>query len=158
METVRRIHFDESAQYKRIRIESLKDAPYAFNTKYQEAIRRSDKEWMEEANSYAVGNEKCAFFAFANRKIIGLCALSRQKDKSDEGELVQLWINPDFRGQKISRDLVDSALAWGKDNRITRIIANVKYYNERAIRFLEKCGFSGKAEENNDTIRMEAGN
>jgi RimJ/RimL family protein N-acetyltransferase len=155
METVRRIRFDEYAQYKKIRIESLKDAPYAFSTRYHEAVRRTDKEWMEEANGFAVGNEKCAFFALANRKIIGLCALYKQKGKSDEGELVQVWINPNYRGKGISKELVDSALAWGRENGITKIVANVKYYNERAIGFFEKCGFNKRAEEKEDIIRME---
>jgi RimJ/RimL family protein N-acetyltransferase len=154
MVTIRRIHLDEYERYKKIRIESLKEAPYAFSTRYKDAIKRSDKEWIEQANALALGSEKSAFFAFENRKAIGLCALYKNTTDKDACEIVQVWINPSWRGKGIAKDLLDNALMWAKENGFARIAAEVHYYNERAIRFFEKCGFARLAEQRNDCIEL----
>jgi RimJ/RimL family protein N-acetyltransferase len=154
METTRRIHLDEYKLYKKIRMEALKEAPYAFSSKYEDAIRRTDKEWIEQANSLAMSTSKCAFFALHGRKIIGLCAIYRDYAAMMEAELAQLWLNPDYRGSSYSKELLACAFSWAKENGITRVWARVNYYNERAIRFFEKAGFENEAGDERGSISL----
>ena len=62
-----------------------------------------------------------------------------------------LCVDEACRRQGIGRKLLDTASAHAKENRASYIDLNVWDFNEDAIRFYERCGFSGRMR------RMERG-
>lgn len=141
MITIRRIQVGEIELYKQIRLASLQDAPYAFGTSYASAVQRSNEIWQERAESGAKGNDGATFFAFSDELPIGIAALFRIKDQTDVGELMQVWVSPDYRGTNVAWDLMNAMFKWAEENGFRRIIAGVTNVNTRALKFYTKYGF-----------------
>lgn len=150
MISVRRIQLGEIELYKQIRLASLKDAPYAFETTYESAVQRSDETWRERAESGAQGNDGATFLVFSDDRPIGMAALFRSQGQMDLGELMQVWVSPDYRGSRVAWDLMDAIFRWAKEHNFRRIIAGVTNVNPRAIAFYARYGFSRMAESTQD--------
>ncbi len=71
----------------------------------------------------------------------------RDGNQSDVGELVQMWISPDYRGSSVSSDLLDGLFEWASLNGFSRIKAEVQKDNSRAIHFYHRYGFVPSNEE-----------
>ena len=142
MITIRRIKIGESDLFKRIRLTALKDAPYAFSATYDSALQRSAESWREQADSSASGFDRATFIAFSDEAPIGIAALYRDKDKVHLGELLQLWISPEYRGTSVTQDLMDAVFQWAKENNFSKVKAEITKANSRALKFYFKYGFS----------------
>ena len=146
MITIRRIQMGETELYKQIRLASLKEAPYAFETTYESAVRRSEETWRERAESGAQGNDGATFLAFSEDRPVGIAAVFRSQGQIDMAELMQVWVHPDFRGSGTAWDLMDAIFRWAKENNFRKIIAGVTNENPGALRFYTRYGFSRMAE------------
>jgi RimJ/RimL family protein N-acetyltransferase len=156
--TIRRIQAGEMDLYKEVRLASLRDAPYAFETTYDSAVRRTDEIWRERAESGMWGSDGATFFAFSNEKAIGIAALFRDKGQTGIGELMQVWVSPDYRGTRVSWDLMDAIFKWAEENNFRKIIAGVTIVNARAQKFYTKYGFSlmnESAQSDSDSVYIE---
>lgn len=143
---VRRIQTGETELYKQIRLASLKDAPYAFETTYESAVQRSDETWRERAESGAQGDDGATFLVFSDDRPIGIAAIFRSHGQIEMGELMQVWVSPDYRGSRVAWNLMDAIFGWAKENNFRRIIAGVTSVNPRAITFYTRYGFSRMAD------------
>ena len=132
----------ETDLLKQIRLASLQDAPYAFGTTYDSVLQRSAETWREKTESTAQGTNGATFIAFSNDLPIGMAALFRIKDQAEVGELMQLWIAPEYRGTSAAWDLLDTIFDWAVENDFRKIIAGVTKVNARALKFYVKYGFS----------------
>ena len=140
--TVKRIQDGELELYKQIRLASLKDAPYAFETTYESALQRTDEMWRERVINTVQGTDEAIFFAFSDDLAIGIAALIRMKGQAEAGVLMQVWASPDHRGTSVAWDLMDAIFHWAGENNFHRIIAGVTNLNARALRFYTRYGFS----------------
>lgn len=136
----------ESDLLKRIRLTALKDAPYAFSSTYASVLRRSAESWQEQADSTASGSDRATFIAFSENVPIGIAVLYRDKDKVDAGELLQVWVSPEYRGTTVTMDLMDTIFKWAGENNFCEVIVGVTKANARAIKFYIKLGFSALEE------------
>jgi RimJ/RimL family protein N-acetyltransferase len=142
MTVIRRIQIDEADLFKRVRLASLQDAPYAFSSTYDAALRRSDESWREQADLSAQGSDRATFFVFSDATPIGIAALYRLPEHKETGELVQMWIAPEHRGKNIAWDLLDAVFKWASENSFCKVIAEVTIGNARACKFYRKYGFA----------------
>jgi RimJ/RimL family protein N-acetyltransferase len=149
---IRRLEVGESDIYKRIRLASLKEAPYAFSSTYESAQKRSTESWREQADSSAQGPDRATFIVFSEDAPIGLAAIYRSPINTESGEVIQVWISPEYRGKQVSRELLDKIFIWANENRLQNIEAKIIQGNERALRFYKKYGFTIKRTENNDGV------
>jgi GNAT superfamily N-acetyltransferase len=140
--TIRRIQIGEFDLFKQMRLTSLQDAPYAFPSTYDAALRRSAESWHEQAERTAQGADRTTFIAFSNDVPVGIAALYRLEERFDVGELLQVWVSPEYRGTKVAWDLMDAIFRWAGANNFRRIIAGVTNVNARALKFYTKYGFS----------------
>jgi RimJ/RimL family protein N-acetyltransferase len=138
---IRRIQVGETDLYKRIRLASLRDAPYAFSTTYESAAGRSAESWQTQADGTAQGDQRATFIAFSDDTPIGIAALYRIPDRADVGELLQVWVDPGYRGTQVTWDLMAAVFKWASDNDFRTIIAVITGGNERALKFYRKYGF-----------------
>ena len=142
MITIRRLRTGEVDLFKQLRLSALHDAPYAFPATYEAALDRSADSWREQAEGTARGSDRATFLAFSDDLPIGMAALYRRAGQVDEGELLQVWISPDYRGTRLAWDLTDACFRWAEENNFRTIIAGVTKGNARALKFYINYGFS----------------
>ena len=142
MISIRRIQIGEGELFKRIRLTSLHESPSAFASTYESALNRSCQSWIEQANSTAQGLDRAAFIAFSGDSPIGIAALYRDKEKMDVGEVLQVWVAPEYRSKGVALDLMDAVFQWAGGNGFRKIIATITKGNTRALRFFRKYGFN----------------
>jgi ribosomal protein S18 acetylase RimI-like enzyme len=140
--TIRRLQLGEADLFKQVRLTALQEAPYAFPTTYAAALQRSAESWREQADRSAEGPDKATFIAFSNDLPIGMAVLYRDEGKVDVGELLQVWVSPEYRGTTVTRDLMDIIFMWAGENNFRKIIAGVTKGNTRASKFYMTYGFS----------------
>ncbi len=121
---------------------ALQDAPYAFSSTYESGLQRSADSWREQAESTAVGADRTTFIAFSGDVPVGMSALYRNNDKVDSGEILQVWVRPEYRGSAVAQDLMDILFKWAGENNFRKLIAGVTKVNARALTFYLKYGFS----------------
>ncbi len=81
--------------------------PYAFSSTYDSAIQGSAESWREQAESTAQGNDQATFIAFSEDAPIGIAALFRPVGQAEVGEVLQVWVAPEYRGTRVAWDLMD---------------------------------------------------
>lgn len=141
MITVRRIKFGESRLYREIRLASLKESPAAFASTYEAASERGDSSWREQSDGSAHGADRATFLALADQKPVGIAALYRDDLKRENGEVIQVWIEPAYRGGEVAKELLQAVFSWAQENEFRALSAWVNVENERAIRYYQRNGF-----------------
>ncbi len=147
MITIRRLRRGEVDLFKQMRLISLQDAPYAFSSSYDSALQRSAESWYRQAESTVQGSDRATFIAVTDDQPIGIAALYRLEDHVDTGELLQVWVNPSYRGTNVAVDLMNSLMEWAGENNFRRIIAGVTKENARALKFYVRYGFVAQNED-----------
>lgn len=120
----------------------MRDAPYAFSSTYDSASHRSAESWREQADSTSQGSDRATFLAFSEDMPVGIAALYRLEDQDDVGEVVQVWVVPEYRGTEVAWDLMNAIFLWAGENHFRTIKAGVTLRNTRALKFYTKVGFS----------------
>lgn len=138
---IRRIKSSEVNEFKQIRLRSLKDSPGAFSTRYEDSLFRSEDSWSEQVVCCSSGKDRSTFLCFDNACVVGITSLYRYKEKTDIGELLQVWVDPKSRGNGLATRLLFAALKWGKSNSFTKIIATISATNFKVTSFYELHGF-----------------
>jgi len=142
MISVRRIQIGEGELFKRMRLISLHESPSAFASTYESALNRSYESWSEQADSTAQGSDRATFIAFSGDLPIGIAALYRDKGRIEVGEVLQVWVAPEYRGKGVALDLMNSVFQWAGENGFRKIMATITKGNTRALRFYRKYGFN----------------
>ena len=138
---VRRIKLGEETLFKQIRLEALRESPSAFASTHESALKRSDESWREQAASSAQGSDRATFIAFSDDLPIGIAALYRDKDRMEVGEVLQVWLAPEFRGTGVAQTMLDAVFQWASENSFRTVLATITKGNERARQFYRKYGF-----------------
>ena len=141
MISARRLRYGESELYRQIRLTSLQESPSAFTTTYESALRRAPESWREQADQSAEGPDRATFLLFSDEVPIGLAALYRDAKLLDTGELIQVWVAPDFRGTGAVDILMNAIITWAKENNFHQVFAGVASGNDKALKFYQKWGF-----------------
>jgi RimJ/RimL family protein N-acetyltransferase len=142
MLTTRRIQSGEADLFKQIRLTSLQNAPYAFSSTYDSALQRTAESWREQAESTALGIDRATFITFSNDEPVGIAALYRLDNQADVGEMLQVWVAPEYRGTSVAWDLMNAIFTWANKYNFRTVLAKVANENSRAVKFYIKYGFS----------------
>lgn len=82
-----------------------------------------------------------------------MAALYRADDFPNEGELIQVWVSPGYRGGKLAPDLMNAVFDWAASNSFGAIRAEVTFNNMQALRFYESYGFVRTAPNNSSAMQ-----
>lgn len=138
----RKIKPSEAADFRRVRLECLQKFPDKFGTLYKDEAA-NPKLYFEELIEQNLSD---AFFfgAFDGENLIGIAGFMRgERTKTrHRGEIVAMYVDPDFRGQKIGENLLcallESAFAIeGVEQAHLTVVAD----NRAAIGLYERIGF-----------------
>lgn len=141
MLSVRRIKIGEAELFKQVRLASLQEAPYAFSSTYESALQRSPQSWADQADGSARGADRATFIAFAGDVPVGIAALYRQVDTPATGEMLQVWVAPEYRSSGTAAALLDALFQWAGANGFQTVVATITQGNGRALKFYQKYGF-----------------
>jgi len=144
---------DESKEYRRIRLESLKEFPEAFSATYQETLN-VEKLTLENDIENQTAN-KFVHGVFVNYKLIGICTFV----KSDEniGNIYQMYVQKGFQGKNIGLNLVHETIKEAtKRYHDLEIFLEVSVDNLQVKHFYLKAGFEQiRQNENSSDILMK---
>ena len=139
---IRKLQPHQSAIYRVVRLACLKNNPEFFGTTYEEEVL-NPKFFFEtyiETNS----QDHVMFGAFDSEQLIGITGFNRmaRKRASHRGEVVQVYVEPAYRGQNIGEKLLRQVLdyAFGLEG-IEQVQLSVITSNTTAIKLYEKLGF-----------------
>jgi ribosomal protein S18 acetylase RimI-like enzyme len=124
--------------HKAVRCAALADAPYAFSSTLDDALKRSDEDWQQITNQYASHPNSLTFFAFENDFTCGMAACVIN------GEVVELyavWVEPGCRGKGVGRALIDFGREWSRSKGAARIRVGIFEDNPGALAFYRSIGF-----------------
>jgi GNAT superfamily N-acetyltransferase len=99
---------DELHIWKKLRLEALAEAPYAFGDTIEEAQQRTDKEWE---SSLLEGDGKL-FIAKYDGSPVGMVRVRRSPNAGSSSGLYSMWVSPSARSKGIGKALMNAALAW----------------------------------------------
>jgi GNAT superfamily N-acetyltransferase len=150
MISVRRIRAGEGQIFRDLRLTALKESPAAFSSTYASAVGRRWESWRDQADSASSGTERCTFIAFADRTPVGIASAYRDSAEADEGEVLQFWVNPDWRSRGVGRELLEALVRWCGENGVRRVRATVTAGDDRAVGFYVRQGFSPAASGSGD--------
>jgi len=139
--TIRRVTPDDLEAYREVRLRALQDSPSAFGSTYAAELARLPREWAERLQQASAGASRTTFLAFDGPDCVGLAGCV-EDDLGADYQLVSMWVAPTHRGTGVAVDLVETALAWAKDQGARDVGLWVTRGNDRALRFYERAGFT----------------
>jgi ribosomal protein S18 acetylase RimI-like enzyme len=135
---VRRIQRDQWRDLRDIRLLALSEAPEAFESRYEDAIRRPDQWWIDWAERSAKGGAQGMFLAWNDRTPVGIAGAFVEPPRC---WLISMWAAPSVRGRGIGAALVQSVVEFARASGDTELFLKVRSDNDRARRLYERCGF-----------------
>jgi len=127
-------------EYKLIRLETLKNAPHAFSSKYSEAIKYENTYWiglLEDKNNLFI-------LAKFGKTPIGIIRITINDNEEDENTAVLggFYVSEAYRGRGVGALLAENALkSISKLRNINKVRLYVKPSQEAAISLYENNSF-----------------
>ena len=140
--TYRKLKPSEAQDFRRVRLECLQNFPDSFGTLFDDEAGKP-KLYFEELIEQ---NRPDVFFfgAFAGDELIGIAGFVRgdRTKTRHRGEIVAMYVNPDFRGQKIGENLLRALIkaVFGLEG-IEQVHLTVVADNRAAVGLYERIGF-----------------
>jgi GNAT superfamily N-acetyltransferase len=131
---IERLRPGEGDRWRRIRLEALQEAPYAFGTTYAEASQWSAARWETQVVEFAT------FLAVLDGRDVGV-ARGAAHQRDDVRELVGMWVDPSARRQGIAAQLIHRVAAWATAAGATMLVLDVVASNAQAIALYDRAGF-----------------
>ncbi|HKC19437.1 MAG TPA: GNAT family N-acetyltransferase, partial [Candidatus Dormibacteraeota bacterium] len=125
---------EEWAVYRRVRLDALREAPYAFGSTYAREKDRSEVEWRAAVSSRA------RFVAEARAAVVGT-ASGGDGDATTTAALTAMWVDPRFRRQGVGEALLQRVIDWAREVGYDELLLWVVDGNHNAERLYERNGF-----------------
>jgi GNAT superfamily N-acetyltransferase len=122
-----------------IRLQALRDAPYAFGSSYSREAAFEAAEWRKRATRDG------SFLAFLPEVTPAGLAGGFQEGPGTV-ELVAMFVRPQARGRGVGEALIDAVIGWARVRDATSVHLWVTETNQAALRLYERCGFTVTAE------------
>ena len=123
--------------YKRLRLEALKESPLAFGSAFEEEAALGVAEWKKRM--------KNTYFAMAGETPVGMvvCSFNKEVKFRHIAEIYSFYVRAGCRGKGIGNALLNHALRLAKNNsRITKVRLYVNDRQRAAVRMYERAGFA----------------
>lgn len=137
---VYRLTESEGERLRAIRLRSLRDAPDAFGSTYEENAERSTSDWNEQVGTLPT------FVAVKDGSDVGMVRGAPDHTRADIGWLISMWIAPEARGQGAGDLLIGVVIEWARDSGLRQLMLDVGDSNEPAIGLYRRMGFERTGE------------
>ena len=124
---------------RKIRLQALRDAPYAFSSTHAGEATLGDDEWHRRATRDG------SFLAFLPE--VGPAGLGGgYLAAPDTAELISMFVRPQARGRGVGEAIIDAVAEWARQKDATTVHLWVTETNKHARLLYERCGFTVTAE------------
>ena len=124
-----------------------------YENKYQPDFKRLNMEWLEklelveehdleildDPDGMVIDNGGIIFLATDGEKIIGTAGLYKENDTAYE--LIKMSVDTEYRGQGISKLLLDRCIKEAKDRKATKLFLYSNSKLTTALKLYDKYGF-----------------
>jgi GNAT superfamily N-acetyltransferase len=131
---IERLRPGEGDRWRCIRLQALREAPYAFGTTYAQAAQWSAARWEAQVIEFAT------FVAVRDGHDVGV-ARGAAHHRGDVRELVSMWVDPSARRRGIAAQLIDNVATWAATAGATVLVLDVVAGNAAAIALYDRAGF-----------------
>ena len=129
---------DQWGLYKSVRCAALADAPYAYSSTLDDALRRSDEDWQRLTRQYASDPKSITYFAFVDQVPCGMSACVLD---GSEAEMFAVWVDPAQRRKGVGSELIEFARAWSELQGARKLKVGVFDDNSGALALYRSAGF-----------------
>ena len=142
--TVQRVFPDDWHLFAGVRLAALREAPWAFATKYEAWADAPEDQWRMRLITVPAN-----WVALRGEEALGLIAGSLPEP--DHALLMSMWVSPAARGQGVSDLLVTTMLAWARSQPgLKRVELEVFEHNRAAQNLYQRNGFAFTTAETGD--------
>jgi ribosomal protein S18 acetylase RimI-like enzyme len=143
---VRRMRVDDWPEYRRLRLEALKDSPLAFVEQYDESVAQPDEFWQRRVERNALSDQHAGFVAVTPDGFVGKAGCFVESEFTDRVSvhIVGVYVTPQWRGsgRGVATALLGAAIGWAREHvHADRIRLYVLDGNGRAAAFYRRLGF-----------------
>ena len=138
----RKLKPTEARDFRRVRLECLQNFPDSFGTLYEDEVEKP-KLYFEDLIEQDTP-DVFFFSAFAGERLIGIAGFVRgnRTKTRHRGEIVSMYVNPDFHGQKVGENLLRALVKAAFElEGVEQIHLTVVADNAAAARLYERIGF-----------------
>lgn len=139
---IRKLQPHESTIYREVRLACLKNVPEYFGSTYEEEVL--NPKFKFETFIENGSPDHVMFGAFEEERLIGITGFNRMARQRalHRGELVQVFVDSNYRGQNIGEKLIRRVLEYAFTlEGIEQVQLSVIAGNPSAIKLYEKVGF-----------------
>lgn len=140
--TLRVVTADEWRLFREVRLEALREAPYAFESTLESWQGEGDTEARWRAR---LVNVPFNVIAYVEGRPAGM-ASGTEPDEDGAIELISMWVAPFARGTGVAGELVEAVVDWAKSQRIEKVALHVMESNARAHAFYRRHSFVDNGE------------
>jgi GNAT superfamily N-acetyltransferase len=137
---IERLNPSEGMRFRVIRLRSLKDAPDAFGSTYEETAARPEQSWSEQVAKMPT------FVAVVDGRDVGVVRGAADEESRDAAWLLSMWVAPEARGTGVGEALIDTLIGWARGCGYARISLDVADGNRHAVSLYERMGFKPNGE------------
>ena len=124
---------------REIRLQALRDAPYAFASTHAREAAFADDEWQGRATR---DGSFLAFLPEVSPAGLGSGYLAAP----DTVELIGMFVRPQARGRGVGEAIIDAVVGWAREKGAAAVHLWVTETNKHARMLYERCGFTVTAE------------
>jgi GNAT superfamily N-acetyltransferase len=124
---------------REIRLQALRDAPYAFASTHAREAAFADDEWHRRATR---DGSFLAFLPEVSPAGLGSGYLAAP----DTVELIGMFVRPQARGRGVGEAIIDAVVGWAREKGAAAVHLWVTETNKHARMLYERCGFTVTAE------------
>jgi GNAT superfamily N-acetyltransferase len=143
MVLVRETVIDDWQALRDIRLEALRDAPYAFGSSYEREAAFVEPDWLRRI---ARGGNFLAFIPEVSAPEVSASEpaglIGGYPETADIVELVSMYVRPKARGRGVGEALVAAVFGWAEARDAKTVHLWVTESNDPARALYERCGFS----------------
>jgi GNAT superfamily N-acetyltransferase len=138
--TIEQLGPDGAARLRAIRLRSLRDAPEAFASRFEDAASRPPESWTQQLEDLAT------FVAVSEGRDVGMVRGAPPGAgpgaKPDMAALISMWVAPEARGKGVGDALVQAVIDWARALGCARLRLEVVDDNAPAVALYARKGFA----------------
>ncbi len=132
--SVRRLDPEDWELYRRVRLDALKEAPYAFGSTYEHEVQFDAANWRRRIA------RRPTFVAEVDGAVVGTVTTG-DSDVTGAAALIAMWVDPRHRRRGVGDLLVKTVLDWTAEQGYREAFLWVTAVNAAAERLYARNGF-----------------
>lgn len=139
---VRQLDAKDWPIHKEIRLRSLQDSPESYCSTFAREAAFTDAQWQER-----LSNSGAAFLvAELDSNVIGLVCGALPAQGDAYGNIYQMWVDPEYRGNGVGKVLMARIIHWAMSAKAAGLELGVTTINVEAVSLYELAGFTAVGE------------